>query len=192
MRARPRIIRATNNHSPRVKTEDHFIDLREARDRTPPMRASWSQVSECNIASVPCSRSRIRLGALLETPCIFQPYGGIKIKLDLQEISAHSEKCIEFTPKGTEASCGVAGVRRRPSHSHGPCEYLGLARRQETAVKPPSTASICPVMCLPASLANKIAAHFRCMPGPLSTATSALPTASTSQLSAPRSIWSAA
>ncbi|MFY9953843.1 MAG: hypothetical protein WAK54_11825, partial [Bradyrhizobium sp.] len=32
----------------------------------------------------------------------------------------------------------------------------------------------------------------RCMPGPLSTATSALPTASTSQLSAPRSIWSAA
>src|SRR6184192_2125856 len=49
----------------------------------------------------------------------------------------------------------------------GPSKNVEAQEDHSTEVRPPSTARICPVMCLPASLAKRTAAPFRSSSSPM-------------------------
>jgi hypothetical protein len=76
------LLEPTNIYLLRAKTEEQFVDLREARDRTP-LPAASPRLQNATLYPFPVL-SRIQLGALLERFRIFAPYGGFKIRLDLQ------------------------------------------------------------------------------------------------------------
>ena len=117
MRARPRIIRATNNHLPRAKTEDQFIKLREARDRARRRcEQAGHRFQNATLHPYPVLVRGYGWALSLRRPAFSSHMVESKSNWTFNDISAHSEKCVEFTPKAPEASCGVAGVRRRPSH----------------------------------------------------------------------------